>query len=92
MSRRGSVPSCASHRSGRRLRSDNLVLVPASQLPFKEEWARVASGLPPREALVVVPEAETPLKQMARAVVPQMRAKGRHVTVAISKSQWSNAA
>lgn len=71
--------SRASHRD-RRLWSDNLVLVPASQLPFKDEWHRIARGLPAGEALLVVPSDETPLKQMARALVPQLKEKGWHVT------------
>lgn len=79
MRRRISTPSGASNRS-LRLWSDNLVLIPASQLPFKDEWNRIAHGLPAGEALFVVPEKETPLKQAARALVPQLRAKGRHVT------------
>lgn len=79
MTRPSSRPSRASHKN-RRLWSDNLVLVPASQLPFKDEWERIANGLPTGEALLVVPSNETPLKHMARALVPHLRAQGRHVT------------
>lgn len=82
MNRHRYRPSSAFAGRRQRIQSDNITLIPASQLPFKDEWARIAHGLPTNEALMVVPEAETPLKQMARAVVPQLRAKGRHVTAA----------
>ena len=80
MNRRFQGPSGASDGRARGLLSDNLVLVPASQLPFREHWERIAQRLPAREVMLVVPEEETPLKQVARALVPQLRAKGRHVT------------
>lgn len=62
------------------LRSDNITLIPASQLPLREEWAKIAHGLQAHDVLLVVPAGETPLKQVARALVPQLRARGRHVT------------
>ncbi len=64
----------------RDLRSDNITLIPASQLPFRDHWAAIAAGLPSGQALLVVPERNTPLRQMARALVPQLRAHGRQVT------------
>ena len=80
MNRHSYQPSRASNRSGRRALSDNLVLIPASQLPFKDEWERIAHGLPAREVVMVIPSTETPFKRVARALVPQLRAHGRHVT------------
>lgn len=62
------------------------MLVPASQLPFKDEWERIAQELPTGEALLVVPSDETPLKQLARALVPQLRAHGRHVTAVTARA------
>lgn len=82
MNHHGDRPLSAPVRR-RQLRSDNITFIPASQLPFKDEWARMAQGLPAREAFLVIPAAETPLKRVARALVPQLRAHGRHVTAAV---------
>ena len=80
MNRRSYGPSSALNRSRNRIKSDNICLIPASQLPFKEEWTRIAQGLPAREVVLVLPEGGTPLKQAVRAILPQLRAKGRHIT------------
>lgn len=80
--RRFQAPSSAFAGRRRRIQSDNITLIPASQLPFKAEWEKIANQLPAREALMVIPSAETPFKRVARALVPQLSARGRHVTVA----------
>lgn len=69
----------------KRARLDNITLVPASLLPFKKRWQQLAGELPAREALFVVPEGETPLRQTMRRLVPQLRASGRHVTALSAK-------
>jgi len=66
---------------------DNLVLVPASMLPFKGRWGQLAGAVSSREALFIVPEGETPLRRAMRRLVPQLRASGRHVT-ALSAKQF----
>lgn len=86
MTRPNSRPSRTSDRR-RRLQSDNLVLVPASQLPFKAVWNQLAQDLPTREALVVVTAGETPLKRVTRALVPELQAHGRHVTAKIVSAE-----
>lgn len=65
----------------RRTRLDNISLVPAALLPFKEEWWTLAGELPAHQVLFVVPQEETRLKQAMRRLVPQLRARGRQVTV-----------
>lgn len=80
MTRRRYRPSSALDGRRQRIQLDNITLIPASQLPFKDEWTKIAQGLPAHEALLVVPSAEIPLKQVARTLVPQLRARGRHVT------------
>lgn len=67
-------------RAAGRARLDHLTLVPASQLPFKARWQALADALPAGEALLVVPAGETRLAQAMRDLVPQLRARGRHVT------------
>ncbi len=59
---------------------DNLVLVPASLLPFKGQWGQLAGAGSSRAALFIVPEGETPLRRAMRRLVPQLRASGRQVT------------
>lgn len=71
----------------KRSKLDNISLIPASLLPFKEEWWALAGELPSRQALFVVPQEETRLKQAMRRLVPQLRASGRQVT-AVSLSQF----
>ncbi len=81
MSRHVDGPASAFKRPRRpRVQMDHLVLVPASELPFKEEWRAVVDGLPAGEVLLVVPKAETALRQTLCLLAPQLRAKGRHVT------------
>jgi len=67
--------------------ADNLVLVPASLLPFKGQWDQLAGAVSSREALFITPEGETPLRMAMRRLVPQLRASGRHVT-ALSANQF----
>lgn len=78
-------PRCFRPSRASNWRADNFILVPASQLPFKAHWAKIARNLPSGEALLVVPQTEAPLKQVARALVPQLRARGRHVTTVAIK-------
>ncbi len=59
---------------------DNITLVPASLLPFKARWDQFTHTLPAGEALLVIPPGDTPLHQTLRAIVPHLRAQGRHVT------------
>lgn len=63
----------------RRLRSENLTLVPASQLPFQDEWRRVANDLPAGSVLFVVPADETPIKRSMRSVARTLRRQGRRI-------------
>ncbi len=65
--------------------SGNFALMSASMLPFKKQWQRLTDELPSREAVLVVPEEETPLRQTMRRIVPQLRASGRHVTTLSAK-------
>ncbi len=67
----------------KRSRLDNISLIPASLLPFKEDWWALAGELPAHQVLFVVPYEETQLKRVKRAMrrlVPQLRASGRQVT------------
>ncbi len=58
-------------------RSDNLTVVPASQLPFKQKWQTIANRLPQGTVLFVVPSQELPVKTSMRRVALTLRARGR---------------
>ena len=59
---------------------DNLVLVPASLLPVKEDWQRIANGLPSGDMLLVVPRCDKPRRVVA-AVARRLRKRGRRIAV-----------
>lgn len=42
----------------RRAKLDNLALVPASLLPFKAKWQRLANDLPEGNILIILPETK----------------------------------
>ncbi len=82
-----------SHRPCARPRGDfyfdNLTLVPASLLPFKDEWQRIANDLPKGSALFVVPDDDTPLRRRMRSVALHLRRRGRRIS-AVSISRFSS--
>ena len=59
---------------------DNVALVPASLLPFKDEWQAVANGLPAGGVLVCLPRQEKH-RRIVRSVATQLRARGTPVAV-----------
>lgn len=68
-------------RALRRARADNLVLVPASLLPFKEQYQAVANNLPAGATLIVTPKAPGKPGQTLGNVAHQLAAKGHQVKV-----------
>ncbi len=73
-----SRPPRALRRAG--LQLDNIALVPASLLPFKDQWQRVANGLPVGDVLMVVPTGNTRLRKVLHALSPVLRVRGQHIT------------
>ena len=63
-----------------KVRLDTIVILPASMLPFRAEWKRLAAELEPDGALFVVPTAETPLKQTMRQVATTLRHRGHSIS------------
>lgn len=59
---------------------DNLILVPASFLPFKAEWQAIANKLPPGAVLVGLP-VHAKQRRIAVQVVTFLRQRGRPVKV-----------
>ena len=62
------------------VRVDNLALVPASLLPYKAHYQKLANQLPAGAVLVVLPTDETPEKQALQQAAARFLAKGHPVT------------
>jgi hypothetical protein len=65
----------------RRARADNLVLVPASLLPFKEQYQAIANDLPAGATLIVTPKTPGKPGQTLGKVAHQLTAKGHQIRV-----------
>ena len=71
-------------RALRKAKLDNLVLVPASLLPFKAEYQQIANELPKGTTLIVLPEDDEAQRQRLESVAATLQAKGRPVTKILS--------
>ncbi len=81
MKRRSYAPSRppqALRRVG--LQLDNIALVPASLLPLKDQWQRMANGLPAGDVLMVVPTGNSRLRKVLHTLSPVLKAHGWHIT------------
>ena len=68
-------------RAVRKARLDNLALVPASLLPFKDQWQEVANSKPGEHVLIVLPEMENGPQSVLKRVAAHLREKGHAVTM-----------
>jgi hypothetical protein len=57
---------------------DNVALVPASLLPYKAQWQRIANELPVGSVLIIAPLAG-PRHATLQHVATQLRSRGRRV-------------
>ncbi len=64
----------------RKARLDNLALVPASLLPFKEQWQEAANSKAGEHILIVLPKMEKRPRRVLERVAAQLREKGHDVT------------
>ena len=69
-----------SPRAVRKARLDNLAVVPASLLPFKEQWQDVANSKPGEHVLIVLPEMEKRPRHVLERVATELRERGHQVT------------
>ena len=65
----------------RKARLDNLALMPASLLPFKEQWQEVANTKPGEHVVIVLPTVEKRPRSVLERVAAHQREKGHEVTV-----------
>jgi hypothetical protein len=66
--------------SPRRVKLDNVALIPASLLPDNTNWQQVANNLPAGDILIGLPFQAKP-QCIARSVTSLLSEKGKHVRV-----------
>ncbi len=59
---------------------DNVVLVPASLLPHKAAWQKIANSMPPGSILVCVSIGKQKQREIGVKVATQLRQQGKRVT------------
>ena len=74
------MPPTPLPRTLTRAKVDNLVLVPASLLPFKAAWQQIANELPTGSALIILSSSNNPHSQAAEKIVASFEALGWAVT------------
>ncbi len=72
------TPPRTLHRSSVHL--NNLVMFPASLIPYKNEWQQIANDLPKGGILFVLPTNSDRLNQAIETVVTLLQADGHRVT------------
>ena len=60
---------------------DNVVLLPASVLPYKAHYQQLANRLPRGDVLIVLPSHSMMHLRMLQSVTPFFQRNGHHVTV-----------
>jgi hypothetical protein len=71
-------------RALKRAKLDNLALLPASLLPYKDAWQQLANDQPPGTTLVVMPKAPGKPGQTLGMVATQLQARGHLVKVVLA--------
>jgi hypothetical protein len=64
----------------RKAQLDNIALVPASMLPFKQQWQRMANRLPKGSTLIILPATMNRQRQTCESVAQHLRKAGKPVT------------
>lgn len=59
---------------------DNIAIVPASLLPFKDKWQTIANNLPQGAILICHSETNTIQQKTLEKIAAQWRGKGHAVT------------
>jgi len=72
-------------RSLRKAKLDNIAIVPASLLPFKEQYQQLANDLPDGDLLICVPRCGKAQRDILERAAAALRAKGWRVTTVSSE-------
>jgi hypothetical protein len=75
------TPASPPPRALTRAPFDSLALVPASLLPFKVTWQRMASELPIGSILLTLPDSRSPRSDVLAQIKASFEATGRAVTI-----------
>jgi hypothetical protein len=67
-------------RALRKAKLDNVALVPASLLPYKQQYQEIANGLPAGNILIVIPENSRPSSSVLERVASSLKNRGHPVT------------
>jgi hypothetical protein len=67
-------------RALRKSKLDNIALVPASLLPFRQQYQEIANELPEGAVLICLPPSEKPQRLVLERVAANLRAEGYRVT------------
>ncbi len=70
-----------SPRAVRKAGLDNLALMPASLLPFKEQWQGIANSQVGEHVLIILPKVENRPRNVLQRVAAQLRERGHAVTM-----------
>jgi hypothetical protein len=73
-------------RALRTAKLDNLVLVPASLLPFKAEYQALANQQPSGTTLIVLPAGDSLPRRTLELVATRLQAKGQAVRIITSNT------
>lgn len=65
----------------KRVRQENIALVPASELPSMAEWQERARSLPVGDTLLVVPSNNPQLQEVGRRILQSVRGQDRAITI-----------
>ena len=63
----------------RRVRLDNIALVPASLLSYREHWQRLANELPQGSILIVTPLSDRPRRSVLEQIRTHLLTRGHQV-------------
>ena len=72
----------------RKAQLDNIAVVPASMLPFKQQWQQLANKLPEGSTLIILPSPTHRRRQTFERVARQLRTEGKLVTT-VSAEQFT---
>lgn len=61
------------------MKFDNIAIVPASMLPFKEQWQAITDELPTGSTLLVLPTTANRSTELLTTIARQLRATGHSV-------------
>ena len=70
----------------RKAKLDNLAIVPASLLPYKEEYQAIANRQAPGTVLVVLPAGDSLPRRTLQRVAHRLKEKGQQVTMIASSA------